>query len=849
MNPISGSDADREIQRALRTRTDGLEFAERPFERLYRAIAQVHSQASGRWRPSPLDLAVLVRHVLRYRSAVRGEHAEFVASRGVDWPDVAVWQRVGVDSDDVAGGYRVRARGWRPTWLSADHDVDFAAAGEFPRRSPGIAVARDPYLKRLHWDTFKSRAQRAAIRSALTTPQGSTLLVILPTAEGKSAVFELMARRPDGGEVTDTILVVTPTVALALDLERRSREAGFVAYPRAYRGGSLANNREIATRLREGNQGLCFASPEAACGPLRSALVASAASGRFRALVVDEAHLIDAWSDDFRPEFQLLPALRAELKRASPLRSFQTFLLSATVTQRTLRLLREAFANIDRSNDFGVGGGVKLRPEIEYWFSSITERDERLDRALEAICHLPRPIVVYTTKIADAERLVDAGRQLGLSRIADFTSDTPRRDVILDEWHRGQIDVIVATSAFGLGVDTTDIRAIVHACLPESLDRYYQETGRAGRDGRAAIAMCLPAYGDASVAEAVSESRSDIGWDTAYGRWRALFQAKRPAGDGASYLIDVDVPPGVDERYIDMQNPLSQFWHKRVLNQLVQCGFLELRGLEQKEQQGSGPPVLTIRVEIRDPQHLSRDHFQAAWTKLKASRIEGRRLDRGAVEDVVSGVRCVGEALRLAYELEPMVDVQGLTDRVIPAWSCGGCPSCRSLGRPVGTEDGGIVRPPWPATLLRDPCARLSQPQDRLLVFYEVESRSNPLMQKAIDCALSCGVSNLLLLDWPYELRTERDTLFVASRSARLVEMSSDVRELPRGPLLILVGRDGGLFRSDLYRAPNELAPFGPRIYFLPETIRDPDAPEQLLRHRFAGSQRSLVDFVQEHQF
>ena len=121
-------------------------------------------------------------------------------------------------------------------------------------------------------------------------------------------------------------------------------------------------------------------------------------------------------------------------------------------------------------------------------------------------------------------------------------------------------------------------------------------------------------------------------------------------------------------------------------------------------------------------------------------------------------------------------------------------------------------------------------------------------MQKAINCALSCGVSNLLLSDWPDELRTERDTLFIARRSVPVSEMSSDVRELPRGPLLILVGRDGRLSRSDLYRAPKELAPFGPRIYFLPETIRDPDAPEQLLRRRFGGSQRSLVDFVEEHQ-
>jgi hypothetical protein len=136
-----------------------------------------------------------------------------------------------------------------------------------------------------------------------------------------------------------------------------------------------------------------------------------------------------------------------------------------------------------------------------------------------------------------------------------------------------------------------------------------------------------------------------------------------------------------------------------------------------------------------------------------------------------------------------------------------------------------------------------------LLVFYDLGVRSNQLLEKAIECALSCGVSNVVFSDWPDELSTDRDLLFLARRSAELPEIGSDVRELPRGPLLILVGPDGGLSRPDLFRPPKEIPPFGPRIYFLPETIRDPDAPDQLLRHRFAGSQRSLLDFVQEHQF
>jgi ATP-dependent DNA helicase RecQ len=117
--------------------------------------------------------------------------------------------------------------------------------------------------------------------------------------------FATSAQPSEGG----LTLVVTPTVALAIDHENAALEKGFEK-PMAYRAGNAENNDALVQRIREDAQSLCFASPEAICGPLRSVLTQAAVRGRLRALVVDEAHLIDGWGTGFRTEFQILAGIR-----------------------------------------------------------------------------------------------------------------------------------------------------------------------------------------------------------------------------------------------------------------------------------------------------------------------------------------------------------------------------------------------------------------------------------------------------------------------------------------------------------------------------------------------------------
>ena len=319
---------------ALRARLAGEdvsapESAPPPIARLFRAL-------DGNLASS-LDLAILFRHVLRQ------EGGALRVPSGVGMPSAEDWAAVEVTATPVGEAYSVESRPWKPEWLPdvPDDGVDAVAARAVGRRRDDPAAA-DPYLEEFRYDSYRSPGQRRALRAALSAPRGSTLVVSLPTGEGKSLVFHALARigLGDGPGVT---LVVTPTVALAADHEQSSRGLGFNDPELAYRGGDSERNQPLLDRIRDGTQSLCFASPEAVCGALSDPLREAARRGRLRAVVVDEAHLIDSWGINFRPEFQMLAGLRQELLSLADASRFRTVLLSATLTSDSIEVLHTLF--------------------------------------------------------------------------------------------------------------------------------------------------------------------------------------------------------------------------------------------------------------------------------------------------------------------------------------------------------------------------------------------------------------------------------------------------------------------------------------------------------------------------
>ena len=205
----------------------------------------------------------------------------------------------------------------------AGDGVETFAASEATRREFNKAGCEgDPFLAAVGRTSYRSRGQRAAVRAALSTPAGGTLVVALPTGEGKSMIFQLAHTvgfvGADQAENRGVTLVIVPTVALGVNHEQEAVNVCGLSPPLAFQGGNDVQNNIIAERIADGTQGLCFASPEAACGALRDPLRRAAEAGLLRAMVIDEAHLVDQWGTGFRTEFQELSGLRRELMSAAP---------------------------------------------------------------------------------------------------------------------------------------------------------------------------------------------------------------------------------------------------------------------------------------------------------------------------------------------------------------------------------------------------------------------------------------------------------------------------------------------------------------------------------------------------
>jgi superfamily II DNA helicase RecQ len=308
----------------------------------------------------------------------------------------------GFQVDETGGHLRLEARSWTPSWLDSSDDsgVDGFASAAVNRRS-SIEALGDPFLSRLGFSTYRSPGQREALRAVLTAPPGSTLLIVLPTGSGKSLCAQLPAILT--AHSPGTIIVIVPTTALALDQERALGSA--LPHPLAYLGSRTqedkARNRDIRKRIRDGSQKILFCSPESAMVGLASSLYAASAAGLLDMFVVDEAHMVDEWGDDFRSAFQELGGLRLDLLRKSP-KPFRTALLTATLTQSTLETLETLFGT---PGPFKLLASVQLRPEPSFWFAHCSNSNEKEIKVLEAIRHLPRPLILYTTTRDDANLL------------------------------------------------------------------------------------------------------------------------------------------------------------------------------------------------------------------------------------------------------------------------------------------------------------------------------------------------------------------------------------------------------------------------------------------------------------
>ena len=316
--------------------------------------------------------------------------------------------------------------------------------------------------------------QSEAIKAAL---EGRDSLVVMPTGGGKSLCYQLP---PLVGESTD--VVISPLVALMKDQVDALEAIGYPAA--ALHGGMSQEERaDVRDRLAAGELRLLFAAPVRLVNTGLLDVLARVGVKRF---AIDEAHCISHWGHDFRPEYRQLALLRDRFPSAS-IHAF-----TATATPR----VRDDIARQLSLRDPATLVGTFDRPNLVY---RVVPRTDRIAQTLAILGrHKGEASIVYCISRKETERLAERLAADGILAQPYHAGLDPRqRHKTQEAFARETIDVVVATVAFGMGIDRSDVRLVLHTSLPKSLEAYQQETGRAGRDGLAA--ECVLLYSSADV--------------------------------------------------------------------------------------------------------------------------------------------------------------------------------------------------------------------------------------------------------------------------------------------------------------------------------------------------------------
>ncbi len=339
---------------------------------------------------------------------------------------------------------------------------------------------RDPDALLAHFGYGAFRpGQREAVEAALA---GRDSLVVMPTGGGKSLCYQL-----PGIASEDLTVVVSPLIALMADQYRRLLSGG---HPAAMVASGMPEGTvgQALRDIRSGEARIVFCSPERFAS---ESFLAALGARTVDLFVVDEAHCVSEWGHDFRPDYLRLRAVIERLGNPA------VMACTATATEQVADEIR---TRLGLRDPFVVRSGFD-RPNLSFDVVPIEGKGSKARKYMVLAAALAdpanRPSIVYSGTRKDVDEVTERLRADGLHAVgyhAGMAAD--ERASAQHRFMEGDADVVVATNAFGMGVDKADVRSVIHWAIPKSVEAYYQEVGRGGRDGRPARAILLAMRAD-----------------------------------------------------------------------------------------------------------------------------------------------------------------------------------------------------------------------------------------------------------------------------------------------------------------------------------------------------------------